>query len=437
MNPFYNSSKSNKKIIITLSLIFSVFTSFSQSNLKTEKCFIISDIHFDPLFENHKDTSLYNKMVNTPITKWSELFENQTQQSFISSSLLGKDANYAILKSALINMSKRLPAPKFIIIAGDFIWHGAKPQDSILKKKTMSFIAGLFNKYFPDTIIIPVLGNNDTYGEDYQLQNSAFLSDFAEAWSLNLPKNVAPLLKSKGYYAYKIGELKLLVLNSATVSYNSEYEKQAIEMLEWLKNNLADATTKNVWIISHIPPGLNGYNNKNMWNVEQQQIYINTVLTYAKKMRLGIASHTHFNEFKIFYDSEVQPKAFMRIIPSICSNHGNNPSFEVADFNVSSGTLVNENNYVLNLSSIPNQTPYKEVLWSKSLNISNLLNNHKINAPNLSNLITNVKDNSDTEKFSIYLKFYTLNTEINSKKTINHENLLNYLRADSLKLLKR
>ena len=104
---------------------------------------------------------------------------------------------------------------------------------------------------------------------------------------------------------------------------------------------------------------------------------------------------------------------------------------------VISMSLVNENNYVLNLSSIPNQTPYKEVLWSKSLNISNLLNNHKINAPNLSNLITNVRDNSDTEKFSIYLKFYTLNTEINSKKTINHENLLNYLRADSLKLLKR
>jgi hypothetical protein len=433
MNPLYNSSKFNKKIIIALTLIFSVFTSFSQCNLKTEKCFIISDIHFDPLFGNHKDTSLYNKMVNTPITKWSELFENQTQQNFISSSLLGKDANYAIFKSALINMSKRLPAPKFIIIAGDFIWHGAKPQDSILKKKTMSFIAGLFNNYFPNTIIIPVLGNNDTYGEDYQLQNSTYLSDFTEAWNLNLPKNVAPQLKSKGYYTYKIGELKLLVLNSAPVSYNSDYNKQAIDMLEWLKNNLADAKTKNVWIVSHIPPGLNGYNNKDMWNVEQKQTYIYTVLKYAKKMRLGIASHTHFNEFKVFYNSKNQPKAFMRIIPSICSNHGNNPSFEIADFNKSNGTLVNETNYVLNLASIPNKTSYKEVSWNKILIITNLLDNHKINASNLSKLITKVKIISDTETLSNYLKFYTLNTEINSKKTINLENLSNYLKADSLK----
>ena len=241
----------NISIRALLSAIFAciIITGYAQSNGATQKCFIISDIHFDPLFGAHGDTALYKKLQTTATGSWKQLFDGSALQTTVNTTLLGKDANYGVLKSALANMKKRLPKPAFIVIAGDFIWHGAKPKDSVLKRKCLWFIAGLFKENFPTVTIIPAMGNNDTYSDDYILQDSKFLNDFADAWSPNLPKAAAAELKSKGYYTTKKDNVKFIVINGASLAYGSQYQEQADAQLAWLQTTLSSADTKNVWII--------------------------------------------------------------------------------------------------------------------------------------------------------------------------------------------
>jgi sphingomyelin phosphodiesterase acid-like 3 len=421
------------RALIAIVFTFAVTSTYAQTNYATQKCFIISDIHFDPLSGAHNDTLLYKKLQTASVEEWKKSFESSASQMTVNTTLLGKDANYGILKSALANMKRRLPNPAFIVIAGDFIWHGAKPKDSILKKKTLQFIAQLFKDNFPTVTLIPAMGNNDTYGNDYELQDAKFLNDFADAWSPALPKSATAELKSQGYYTVKKDKVKFIVINGASLAYGSQYQEQADAQLTWLQTALANPETKNVWIISHIPVGLNGYNNKNMWNVDNAQTYVNSVVANSAKVKFGIASHTHLNEFKVFYDKSGKPVTYMRVVPSICSNHYNNPSFEVAEFNSNSGEVVGETNYYLNLSIIPKDKSVDNPEWNDTFSIPSFFNTGKLNADSFSKLISDIKAGNSGQKLKDYVNFYNVGATPDSSKTINHGNYLNYLRADSLK----
>ena len=353
----------------------------------------------------------------------------------VNNNLLFADANYGVLQSALFNMKKRLPDPAFIIIAGDFIWHHATPADNKLKKMCIQFIAGLFKEYFPNALIIPAMGNNDTYGQDYALQDPAFLKDFANAWQPNLPGPSADSLRSSGYYTAETGNLKLMVINTAPLNFGSHYQAKADAMLGWLDKNLANANGKNVWILMHIPPGLNGFNKKNLWDVGYAGAFVNTIVKYAGSVKLMIASHTHFNDFKVVYDNSKSPKpvAFMRIVPSVCSNHGNNPSFEIAEFSTSSGSLVNETNWYLNLATIPTAQSAAQITWTDTLSLIASLKLGAINAANFSKVIDHIKADKTGQMIKQYADFYDVGTVADSAIFINHATYMNYLRADTLK----
>jgi hypothetical protein len=417
-----------------LSFLFFSFTGFSQSAKKEaeiKKCLIVSDIHFDPLFGAHNDTALYKKLKGASFEEWKKSFEASKQQTTVNNTLFFRDANYGVLQSALANMKKRLPHPAFIIIAGDFIWHGAKPVDSVLKKKTIRFIAQLFKKNFPGAPIISTMGNNDTYNNDYEIQDSRFLNDFAEAWSPNLPKASADQLKAQGYYTFTTGNLDLVVLNSTLVRSGSRYPQGPV-MLNWLQSTLAN-TGKKVWIIAHIPPGTNVYNGTGFWNANYTQTFVDEVVKYSPKINLMITSHTHFNDFTVFYNSANAPVSYLRTIPSICSNHGNNPSFDVAEFNDATGRMEKETSYYLNLIAVPKEANYTNLDWNDTISLPSLLNMNKIDAENFSKFIDNVRTDQSGQALDRYKKFYTVGTKVDSSIRINKVNYMKYLKADSLK----
>jgi len=425
-NHFYGLSLG---LLILLSLILS-FSCFSQ--VTTKKCLIVSDIHFDPLFGSHIDTALKRKLERSSFDEWKKIFESSAAQKTINATLLYQDANYGILESALDNMKAKLPHPAFIIIAGDFIWHRATPADSVLKRKCVQFIALLFKEHFPGSTIIPAMGNNDTYGADYILQDPKFFNDFADAWTPNLPKSSGDQLKKQGYYSCESGNLKVMVMNSALLSFGSHYP-QAKNMFSWLQTNLSDTKTKNVWIVMHIPPGSNVYNGSNFWNVNYTQTFINSVVKYSSKIKLSIASHTHFNDFRVFYNAENNPVSYMRIVPSIGSNHGNNPSFEVAEFNSATCRVIKETNYYLDLAALPKDKGVTQALWENTISLPAGLKLGEISAGDFSKFMDNLKADQSGQLLNDYKKFYTVGTKIDSSIRINRVNYLKYLKADSLK----
>jgi hypothetical protein len=424
-------------------LIFSAtlisFTEFSKTAVKaplTRKCLIVSDIHFNPFYgATTGDSVLKKKLINSSYTEWKQYFEGFAPQMAINTNLLFKDANYGVLQSALFNMKKRLPDPAFILIAGDFIWHGATPADSLLKKKCILFIAGLFKEYFPNALIIPAMGNNDTYGQDYALQDPKFLNDFATAWEPNLPGPSADSLRAKGYYTAETGNLRMVVINSAPLNSGSSYQPQADAMLNWLDNNLANANGKNIWILMHIPPGINAFNMKNFWNAAYSDAFVHTIVKHAASVKLIIGSHIHLNDFKVVYDHSRSPKpvALMRIVPSICSNHGNNPSFEVAEFNTTTGNIVNETNWYLNLATIPKDKQSQQPDWTDTLNSAKSLEMKGVGAADFSKLIDHIKADKTGQMIKHYADFYDVGTKADSAIFVNHNTYMNYLKADSLK----
>jgi len=276
------------------------------------------------------------------------------------------------------------------------------------------------------------LGNNDTYGQDYALQDSKFLNDFANAWAPNLPKRSADELKGQGYYTCTTGKLKVMVYNSALLNAGTNYP-QAGAMINWLQTNLADTKTKNVWLLTHIPPGTNVYNGSSFWNAGPTQTFINTVVQYSSKIKFGIASHTHFNDFRVFYNTANEPVSYMRIVPSICSNHGNNPSFEIAELNSNTSEVIKETNYYLNLADIPNDKGVIRAEWNDTLELPSLFELSKINATGFSKFMDDVKADKSMHSIDNYRKFYTVGTKIDSSIRISRANYLKYLKADSLK----
>ncbi len=398
-----------------------------------KKCLIVSDIHFNPLYAS-MDTGLKRKLAKWSFEEWKKYFEGFAPQTAISSSLLYMDANYGILRSAIGNMKKRVPNPAFIVIAGDFIWHGAKPADSVLKRKSIQFIARLFKESFPGTTIVPAMGNNDTYGNDYALQDSRFLNDFADAWEPALPKSSGDSLKVNGYYTCSKDGLKLVVINTALLNNGTRYP-QALLLLKWLHTTLADPANKNIWIVMHIPPGINVYNNANFWNAGYSRTFIDDVVKYSSKVKLCIASHTHFDDFRVFYNNESKPVpvAFMRIMPSICSNHGNNPSFDIAEFSSASGRLISETNYYLNLAPITRDKTVTHAEWNDMISLQSTFKLDRISPADLSKFMDNVKADKSWKFVSAYTKFYTVGTKIDSSIRVSRTNYLKYLSADSLK----
>lgn len=87
----------------------------------------------------------------------------------------------------------------FIMIPGDLVAHDVclDPKDPSvgnyqLLKQTLSTVAQTFAKYFPNTILIPTLGNNDPkyHYEGLNLQDKAeFYGFYFDTWFSQQPRN--------------------------------------------------------------------------------------------------------------------------------------------------------------------------------------------------------------------------------------------------------
>src|SRR3954447_5817505 len=77
---------------------------------------LISDIHFDPFF----DGTLFARLDAGPVEDWPRILETSQPAGF---NPMGTDSNYALLRSTLDEVRRRVPAPDFILYPGDFLAH--------------------------------------------------------------------------------------------------------------------------------------------------------------------------------------------------------------------------------------------------------------------------------------------------------------------------
>lgn len=320
-----------------------------------EKFLSVSDIHFDPF----ADPAIVAKLEAANASQWEAIFASSTVTAF---STYGSDVNEPLLRSAVGEMKKQLPSPAFVLISGDFLAHKfdklfqqyatdkSQAAYTAFVGKTIAYVASRLREAYPGVRIYPALGNNDSDCGDYAVApDGAFLANFRDAWS--------PIVRSRsfdrrfgtgGYYHAEVPGLKnvrVIALNANffSVNYKNPCGKPGPDPgnreLEWLDAELllAQAQGKRVWLLFHIPPGMDVYDTmssggtcpsvkaETFWKDSYAQKYLNITAAHRKTILGSFAGHTHQDEFRIANGD------FIHITPSVSPVFGNNPAFQVVD----------------------------------------------------------------------------------------------------------
>jgi len=375
-------------------LIATVASAPSARAVAKDKLLLASDIHFNPM----ADAALVSSLEAADSTQWASILQRTSPGSF---SPYGQDTNWWLLQSALDQMRKTLPHPAFVMITGDLLAHGF-PQAFLnathnkdpehyraFVLKTVEFLAFEFRKRFPGTKILITPGNNDEDCGDYSIQaGGVFLSDTAEV-ARELAGADAPFVSDwKALGSYNVPHpavpgVRIISLNS--IFFSNKYHATnfgegcapvestaASDLLQWLQSSLAAAQQANqkVWLMFHIPPGIDGYatiNNHSaqpeatgpsagnscansivpMWAPTWTAQFDGLLETYQHTVLASFAGHTHTDDFRLVSAAGVGVnEAFVLVDPPVSPVYGQNPSFRVVTFR-SDGSLADQSTYYL------------------------------------------------------------------------------------------
>jgi len=315
----------------------------------------VSDIHFNPF----ADPAIVAKLESADVSQWDAIFASSAVTAFSS---FGSDVNDPLLRSALAEMRKQLPSPAFVLISGDFLAHKfdttyqqyatdkSQTAYSAFVTKTIAYVASAFRKTYPGVRIYPTLGNNDSDCGDYAIApNGAFLASFHEVWRPVVgSRSFDRRFPTGGYYHADLPGLenvRVIALNTNFFSTNYKNPcgtpgpDPALRQLRWLEAELflARAEHKRVWLLFHIPPGIDVFDTEKyggtcptlkpqtFWKTEYMQKYLRIAAAHRSTIVGSFAGHTHQDEFRI------ASGRFIHFTPSVSPIFGNNPAFEIVD----------------------------------------------------------------------------------------------------------
>jgi sphingomyelin phosphodiesterase acid-like 3 len=428
-----------KCLLGILFLIFSQTLFAEQIAGAPDKFISFSDIHFNP-FANCKTLSLtacslIGKLREAPATQWQSIFE-QYDNSDIAGFM--HDTNYALLKSSLAEINKVYLSehPRFAIILGDFLAHNYRAQyvlyahDKSLAgyqsfvKKTFQFLAIAVRQAIPAGDIYPVVGNNDSYTGDYNVQaHGGFLHDLSVTWAPLISnsdnqKNLRMNFPQYGFYAVTLPDnpsQKFLLLNTvlfSTAVRGHGVNQAANAQLNWLREQLegARAAHQSVILAFHIPDGVNVYMTllnifhgvDEFWQRNYSKKFNELLHEYAETIKAILPGHIHMDSFQVIgtqHENDV-PVSFT---PSISPIFGNNPGFKVYSYDDKSLQLLNYDVYFYPLNEMP-----IDRVWRKEYNFNQVYHQ---NCP-VCALINGMKNLTPAGTLANHFKkFYAVSTE--------------------------
>ena len=402
----------------------------------TDSILLMSDFHFDPLF----DPALLPALIQqSDASQWEAIFENSQIKSL---SPYRADANFVTLKSALEAMKKADPSPRFIIVGGDFLPHKFEKRFAELAPtssdkfkpfadETLRFLALMVQKYFPNSLIMPAVGNNDDACGDYLIQpQGPSLNAFAKTWapaanrSSSSPSFISSV-GSAGHYTELVpaidgGQtLRAIVINGVYWSPrylntcgNASATPGAAE-LSWLEQRLEESQKagEKVWLINHIPAGIDVATTQfkdpkycmtkkftMMINEEPNRKYLDLIRKYHSTIAATINGHTHYNEYRVY--GEKQEAVLAITIPSIAPNHENNPGFQI--LTVDPATFAIHNSSVYGIDVDPSAT---NPVWDKLYDFNQFFQQTELSASSLSQILETEKtdDAAGKDRYSRFM----------------------------------
>ena len=342
---------------------------------------VMSDLHFDPM----ADPRLVEQLAAAEPEQWSAVLDSSSDRSL---GRYGRDSNWMLLRSALRQMAETLPKPAFVLISGDFLAHGFRREFNaaasdhsdaayrIFVRKTMQFLGQQLEQTFPATVILPALGNNDEECGDYELQpGGPFLIDTLPILRRLVGSAGGPGFdrdwQSYGNYSARVSGIRMLSTNTnfLSVHYRNACGSAADgdpgrATLAWLEAELAaaKAAQERVWLLYHIPPGIDGYATLRqgacpgtmipMWDQSYAGAFFPLLRRYADTVVASFAGHTHMDDFRLIADAEGR-YGFALITPAVSPIFGQNPAFRTLVYDAAGG-ILDQTTY--DLTNLPQAT---------------------------------------------------------------------------------
>ncbi len=430
--------------VVTLAMVVCLFPVLLRADDNSGRFLLVSDIHFDPFY----DGTLFERLAREPAEKWADILATSQPSGFNSP---GTDSNYALLKSSLDAVRRTIPEPDFILYPGDFMAHGWQSRYDALAKqshldnprayrefttKAIRFLAGQFHKRYPHTPVLPTLGNDDSYCGDYMIEpEGSFLEMFAAEWTALLGPQVdrqvfGKTFRAGGFYTLPLPGMKrhrLIVLNSVffSIKYNNACGKSAqtpaLDQLRWFARTLsrAQAAGQQVWLLMHIPPGLNSYSSSSnvqkgraavtFWQPTTTSRFLQLVKQYRTTIQTAFAGHTHMDDFRVIrLDGE--PTLLSKIAPAISPIFGNNPGYQIFQHDRQEGVLRNyQTHYLTNLSADGRPTLGIAGRWALEYDFRKAYGLARLSARTVASLARSI--GTDPATVANYTKFYSVSSD--------------------------
>eukprot|EP00736_Rhodelphis_marinus_P012257 Rmarinus@m.3052 len=309
-----------------------------------------SDLHLDPYYDSTKTCKSLCRSVNT---SWDG--------SMCSSEIIIESAEYeaplgrpgcnippSLLDSTLDAMRRTYRDPQFVLLSGDLSAHGvndvagvsdAEAEAAILS--TVENVLSSFREKYPDTVLLPAIGNNDVptdytfpANSDYVLKLSEIYYPYISCGDCGA-KATAPLavhfesFLAGGYYSVELRDYYVVVLNTLPFSFAGDDAVLAASQLAWLASELetAEETNKNVLIMGHIPPLVQPINGYEEWNSDYIASYNAVTLPKAGIIAAQLFGHFHFDDFRVMLTESDSPWTSILLTPALTPFFTNNPSW--------------------------------------------------------------------------------------------------------------
>jgi len=365
----------------------------------------------------------------------------------------GADSTWPLVASVLEASAKTKPHSAFAIVTGDLLAHHLRerfngiatahddPAFRSFVRKTIAFLALQLKQSFPAKPIYLTLGNNDNDCADYALQpNGPFLHDTAPLIPALAGDHDPASYARYGIYSVPNPALKhhrIIVLNTVFFSwrYHDACEHPAEDpganQLAWFAAELAHAQAhhEKVWLIYHIPPGIDAYATTHpkqpepnpppvvsLWKEAYTTQFLHLLAQFPGVVGPNFTGHIHADDFRLLAGSS--PAApFVIGAPPVSPITGQNPSFRTVQFD-SAGQLLNESTYFLsNLTETAADTPPN---WQLEYDFRSAFNLPGLDASRYSLLASQLAQPSETT--ARWTSFYSTS----SSGSINPANFGHY-----------
>jgi sphingomyelin phosphodiesterase acid-like 3 len=369
--------------IMLLSMMMA-FSASSHSKQTAANFLTLADIHFDPFLScrDVKPCPLIEKLRQAEPSEWPQLFATFDK----AMPTYGEDTNYPLFIAGLAAAKHAAEAnhAQFVLLLGDFLGHHYRndyktySSDKHLEgyhdfvRKTFIFMTNALNQAFPSLDVYAVVGNNDSYQNDYVTNASGpFFKETADVWGklIKNQRNRVAMQKQfalAGYYAVDLPapfNVRLIVLNTNVFSYKGRgRDLSRIAKLEWdwLHQQLdaVKASNQKAFIAMHIPDGIDVYKTSRMhlfrvitlWHESDVGRLQAEIKTYAPHIAGLFAGHLHSDWFHMLAP-DTKTEVAMIGTPSVSPIFGNNPGFKIFSYSPNTEQLDDFVTYYYPLST--------------------------------------------------------------------------------------